>query len=156
MDTFRRFTYVGGGSNKFWEIFEPQQVDENQWAVMVRFGRIGQWGQEHTNVFSNKLAARNHYIRKVEEKQRKGYKETGQVSIKKNVVNYYPDYIQAPPKPKPCEHINLTRSGQIWRCSTCGSKVEFEKQSNEPRDSAETVEIVTKVRRFFNLSARQS
>ncbi len=150
--TKRRFTYVGGGSNKFWEIYEPFQND-GEWVVEVNFGRIGGWAQDHQNVFHYQHAATLHYLSKIDEKLRKGYKEAGKVEVKKNVANYT---AYAPPKPKPvpvCQHNALTRSGDKWTCTSCKKQVEFDK----PATQNMTMEIMTtKVKRFFNLSARQS
>jgi len=148
----RRFTCVGNGANKFWEIDEPKQVDQHQWAVTVKFGRIGSWGQERVHVENGKYAARSYYMDKIEEKDRKGYKEAGGVKVEKNVVTYQPTYISAP-KPLACKHDNLTRSGAKWKCGACKKEVDFGKDS-APVSSVE-FEVVTKVRRFFNLSGRQ-
>lgn len=145
----RKFTYVGGGSSKFWEIARPTLGPNNTWSVKVWFGRIGTWGQSHTNVFHSMYAANAHYQKKINEKIVKGYKETGQVEIKKSVVNYTPDYILPAAKPKACPHDNLTRNGSTWKCKTCGDKVEFEKSA-----PVEEFEVVAKVRRYFDLSGQ--
>lgn len=149
MDKFRRFTYISGSSRKFWEIAEPEEVSKDRWAVTVKFGRIGTWGQDHTNVFSSKWAARQHYINKISEKGKKGYKEAGQATVKQNVVNYTPDYLQPPPKVKQCIHNGLKRDGAKWKCSECGKVVEFDKAT-----PVAELEVVTTVRRYFNLGAR--
>jgi predicted DNA-binding WGR domain protein len=148
-DSPRRFTFIAASSRKFWEIKEPEQVENNRWAVTVTFGRIGTWGQDHTNVFSSKYAAREHYMRKIAEKEKKGYKETGKAQVKNNVVNYTPDYVQPAPKTKQCLHNGLVRAGTKWKCSECGKVVEFEKTA-----SVQELEVVATVRRYFNLSGR--
>jgi predicted DNA-binding WGR domain protein len=148
----RRFTCFGGGANKFWEIDEPKQVDDHQWAITVRFGRIGSWGQERVHVENGKYAIRTYYMDKIEEKRRKGYKEAGSVKVEKNVVTYQPTYVPAP-APQGCKHDNLTRSGAKWKCGACKKEVDFGKDS-APVSSVE-FEVVTKVRRFFALSRRE-
>lgn len=149
--TRRRFTFVGSGSNKFWEIDPPYNVN-GQWVVDVTFGRIGTGGQDHSNVFHSQGAAYQHYSKKVNEKLYKGYKEAGTAKVKNNVVTYNPTYIPVA-KPKPCSHDDLKRNGAKWKCSACGKQVEFEK-SAAPVSEIE-IEVVAKVRRFFNLSGRQ-
>lgn len=148
----RKFTCTRNGANKFWEIEEPVQVDENQWAVTVRFGRIGSWGQDRVHVESGKYAARAYYMDKIEEKEKKGYKDAGGVYVKKNVVTYQPSYIPVAAPPV-CKHDSLSRAGSKWKCSSCKKEVDFGKDS-APVSSVE-FEVVTKVRRFFNLSGRQ-
>lgn len=151
----RRFTYVGGGSNKFWEVYEPFQ-SQGEWVVEVRFGKTGAWGQEHQNVFHYQSAAIKHYNKKIAEKLAKGYKEQGTVAVKKNVADYTPKWEQAVKpvyKPPVCQHNDLTRTGDKWKCKACGKQVEFDK----PATDSLTIEVMeTKVRRFFNLSARQA
>jgi predicted DNA-binding WGR domain protein len=148
----RRFTYVGGGSNKFWEILPPFE-SEGQWVVEVRFGKTGGWGQEHQNVFHYQSAAISHYNKKISEKLAKGYKEQGTVSVsKKNVADYTPAFTVSPKKPE-CPHNSLTRTGDKWTCNACRKQVEFDK----PASQSLTVEVMeTKVRRFFNLSMRSA
>jgi DNA ligase-1 len=65
----RRFEFVGGGSDKFWEI----SVTGSQ--VSVRFGRNGTGGQAETKSFPDATAAHKHALKKIEEKVRKGYVE---------------------------------------------------------------------------------
>jgi predicted DNA-binding WGR domain protein len=65
----RRFEFVGGGSNKFWEI------THNGKAVMVRFGRNGAKGQELTKTFAEEAAARKHADKLIRAKTAKGYSE---------------------------------------------------------------------------------
>ena len=45
----RRFEFVGGSSAKFWEI-EIIGCD-----VLVRYGRLGSFGQSQTNLFPDPL-----------------------------------------------------------------------------------------------------
>jgi predicted DNA-binding WGR domain protein len=65
----RRFEFVGGGSNKFWEI------THNGKAVIVRFGRKGSQGQERTKTFAGKASAQKHADKLVQGKCGKGYIE---------------------------------------------------------------------------------
>ena len=67
--TKRRFEFVGGSSDKFWEI----AVNGNE--VVVRFGRNGTSGQAETKTFPDAAAANKHAEKKIAEKIRKGYTE---------------------------------------------------------------------------------
>jgi DNA ligase 1 len=66
----RRFEFVEGKSNKFWEI----AVKEAE--VTVRFGRIGTQGQTQVKKFADAAAAAKHAAMLIEEKTGKGYVET--------------------------------------------------------------------------------
>jgi DNA ligase-1 len=65
----RRFEFVEGNSNKFWEI----TCNANQ--VTVRYGRIGAAGQTNVKEFADPTAAANHAAKLIEEKTGKGYVE---------------------------------------------------------------------------------
>ncbi len=65
----RRFEFVGGGSDKFWE------VTQNGAQVIVCYGRNGAAGQIDTKSFSNSAAAQKHAEKKIAEKLAKGYSE---------------------------------------------------------------------------------
>ena len=65
----RRFEFVGGGSNKFWEI--SLEGD----AVTVRFGRIGSAGQSQKKVFADDAKAAAAARSLIREKTGKGYQE---------------------------------------------------------------------------------
>jgi predicted DNA-binding WGR domain protein len=65
----RRYEFVGGSSNKFWE----STVSDNQ--VVVRYGRNGTNGQTITKTFPNDQAAERHANRLVAQKLGKGYVE---------------------------------------------------------------------------------
>ena len=67
--TTRRFEFVEGSSDKFYEV----STNDNQ--VVIRFGRNGTNGQTETKTFSDATAASKHAQRKIEEKVRKGYVE---------------------------------------------------------------------------------
>ena len=67
--TKRRFEFVGGASDKFWEL----SIDGNE--VLVRFGRNGTNGQTSTKTFADADAARKHAEKLVREKLAKGYSE---------------------------------------------------------------------------------
>jgi DNA ligase-1 len=67
--TRRRFVFIGGGSDKFWEV----AVHGSE--VVVRFGRNGTNGQSETKTFGDVDAAAKHAAKKVAEKVRKGYVE---------------------------------------------------------------------------------
>ncbi len=67
--TRRRFEFVEGTSDKFYEL----STNDNQ--VVIRFGRNGTNGQAETKTFSDATAASKHAQRKIEEKVRKGYVE---------------------------------------------------------------------------------
>jgi predicted DNA-binding WGR domain protein len=68
--TPRRFTYVGGGSDKFWSIAV------NGTDVVVNFGRNGTAGQTNTKSFGDAAAAQKHADKLIHEKTGKGYVET--------------------------------------------------------------------------------
>ena len=68
----RRFEYVGGGSDKFWEI-EVRGTE-----VTVRFGRRGTNGQTQTKSFPHQAAAHEHADKLVQQKIAKGYEPVGQ------------------------------------------------------------------------------
>ena len=65
----RRFEFVGGGSQKFWEI----SVDGKSFTV--RYGRIGTRGQEQSKSYTDEAKARREADKLIQEKLRKGYVE---------------------------------------------------------------------------------
>ena len=67
----RRFEYVAGTSDKFWEIHVSGK------EVIVRFGRNGTNGQSSTKTFGNEAAATKHADKLVTEKTNKGYVKVG-------------------------------------------------------------------------------
>ncbi|HZQ50135.1 MAG TPA: DUF4253 domain-containing protein [Candidatus Dormibacteraeota bacterium] len=67
----RRFEYVGGTSNKFWEIGQSGS------QVTVRFGRIGTNGQTQVKDLDSWDAAAERVRKLVAEKLREGYEEVG-------------------------------------------------------------------------------
>lgn len=67
----RRFEFVEGSSDKFWEI-EIAGTD-----VTVTFGRRGTNGQTKTKSFPYEAAAKKHADKLIEEKTGKGYVEVG-------------------------------------------------------------------------------
>ncbi|MEU9132242.1 DUF4132 domain-containing protein [Kitasatospora sp. NPDC048540] len=67
----RRWEFVEGGSDKFWEAAVDGAV------VTVRYGRCGTDGREQSKEFPTAEGAQAHFARTVAEKERKGYRETG-------------------------------------------------------------------------------
>jgi DNA ligase-1 len=65
----RRFEFVEGKANKFWEVIVRGA------EVTVRYGRIGSQGQTNTKSFADEAAARQHADKLVAEKTGKGYQE---------------------------------------------------------------------------------
>lgn len=65
--TTKRYEFVGGGSDKFWEITTRGT------AVVVRFGRNGTQGQMTTRTFPDAAAARHHADKLIRQKTGKGY-----------------------------------------------------------------------------------
>jgi superfamily I DNA and/or RNA helicase/predicted DNA-binding WGR domain protein len=65
----RRFEFVGGSSQKFWEI----SLTENSFTV--RFGRIGTEGQSQTKSFADSAKAKVEAEKLIAEKIKKGYAE---------------------------------------------------------------------------------
>ena len=63
----RRFEFVGGSSDKFWEV----SVRRNE--ILVRFGRNGTNGQATTKTFVNNAAAEKHAEKMIRDKVGKGY-----------------------------------------------------------------------------------
>ncbi|WP_086823781.1 WGR and DUF4132 domain-containing protein [Allokutzneria sp. NRRL B-24872] len=68
----RRWEFVGGGSEKFWELERAGAT------VIVRFGRIGTNGQVKAKELASVEAARSHAEKLIAEKERKGYREAGE------------------------------------------------------------------------------
>ena len=67
--TSRRFEYVGGGSDKFWEVAIGGA------EVTVRYGRNGTEGQTVKKSFPDAAAAQKHVDKLIHEKTGKGYAE---------------------------------------------------------------------------------
>ncbi|HYO64467.1 MAG TPA: DUF4132 domain-containing protein [Archangium sp.] len=67
----RRFEFVEGSSQKFWEI-ELQGTE-----FTVRWGRIGTNGQTQQKSFANTAKAQAEHDKLIAEKQKKGYSEVG-------------------------------------------------------------------------------
>jgi DNA ligase-1 len=67
--TKRRFEFVSGSSDKFWEV----EVNGNE--VVVRYGRNGTSGQTETKTFADAATANKHAEKKIPEKVKKGYAE---------------------------------------------------------------------------------
>jgi predicted DNA-binding WGR domain protein len=67
--TRRRFEFVQGTSDKFWEI------DVQESSVTVRFGRNGTHGQASIKKFADTAKAENHAEKMIAEKLGKGYFE---------------------------------------------------------------------------------
>ena len=67
----RRFEFVGGSSQKFWEI----SISDNSFTV--RFGRIGTAGQSQTKTFADQEKAQREAEKLIAEKVKKGYAEQG-------------------------------------------------------------------------------
>jgi predicted DNA-binding WGR domain protein len=65
--SIRRFEFVGGASQKFWEISEAGN------SFTVRFGRIGTNGQSQTKTFADDATAKREAEHLVAEKMKKGY-----------------------------------------------------------------------------------
>ena len=70
----RRFEFVEGTSNKFWEI----SVEGD--SVTVRFGKVGTNGQSQTKTFASESEAKAQHDKQIAEKLKKGYVEVGAVA----------------------------------------------------------------------------
>jgi predicted DNA-binding WGR domain protein len=152
----RRYEFIGGASRKFWEIDEPQEID-GQYAVNVRFGRIGGWEQSRTHIEGTGYAANRYYQDKVSEKLNKGYERKG--PPKQTILKQAPAPIgmllpkAQPAKPAlPCQHSVISKKGATWECSSCKSIAEFGKSATPV--TIEQPEFEKKIRRFFDLSKR--
>lgn len=69
--TKRRFEFIEGSSDKFWEI------DLDGSSVTVRFGRNGTAGQSSVKHFADAAKAEKHAEKMIGEKLKKGYTEVG-------------------------------------------------------------------------------
>lgn len=69
----RRFEFVGGNSNKFWEV-EIAGSD-----VTVFYGRIGTDGQRQTKSLGDAASAARHADKLIASKLKKGYREVAVV-----------------------------------------------------------------------------
>lgn len=101
----RRFEYVGGGSDKFWEVTYPDEaVDRGCQTWTCRWGRRGTTGQEkHFPEASMTRAIRN-ALDKITEKRNKGYVEVGGLPVIRVPITQTVPYINprsGPRKPKP-------------------------------------------------------
>ena len=65
----RRFEFIGGSSDKFWEV----SVNGNE--VLIQFGRNGTNGQSSTKTFGDNIGAERHADKLIREKIGKGYVE---------------------------------------------------------------------------------
>ena len=65
----RRFEFIEGSSNKFWEI----DIDGS--TLRIRYGKIGSSGQEQEKSFPNNEKTAKEYAKLIHEKTNKGYKE---------------------------------------------------------------------------------
>jgi predicted DNA-binding WGR domain protein len=65
----RRFEYVGGGSDKYWEVRRAGT------RVTVHFGRHGTTGQTISKTFADQAATAKHVERLIRQKTGKGYVE---------------------------------------------------------------------------------
>ncbi|HLP77592.1 MAG TPA: WGR domain-containing protein, partial [Candidatus Paceibacterota bacterium] len=68
-NSVRHFEFVGGSSQKFWEI----SISDNSFTV--RFGRIGTAGQSQTKSFADQEKAQREAEKLIAEKVKKGYTE---------------------------------------------------------------------------------
>ena len=69
ISTKRRFEFVSGSSDKFWELSVGGK------EVVVRFGRNGTDGQSSTKTFADNASAEKHAQKVIRDKIAKGYKE---------------------------------------------------------------------------------
>jgi predicted DNA-binding WGR domain protein len=68
-NSVRHFEFVGGSSQKFWEI----SISDS--SVTVRFGRIGTAGQTQMKSFADQEKAQREAEKLIAEKVKKGYTE---------------------------------------------------------------------------------
>ncbi len=79
----RRFEYIAGGSNKFWEI----ESYNNSTTITTRWGRRGTKGQELVKSLPSLLAATTLVNKLIQEKIFKGYVElTGSPGERNNAA----------------------------------------------------------------------
>ena len=152
MNLYREFRFTSGTSNKTWIVHAPRPTTPTShaggivafWAVTCKWGRIGNNLQGITKYFSTKSDAENFVSDKVSEKLGKGYKEYLKPPVNLDVAfDKAKAYVAASAPPK-CEHNNLTRQQNGWKCINCQESVEFEKKAACPVTQLEAV-------RYFNL-----
>jgi predicted DNA-binding WGR domain protein len=98
----RRWEFVGGKSEKFWE------VGLDGTAVTSRYGRIGTNGQTTVKEFDSATKAESYLQRVIAEKEKKGYSE-----VAESPQSAIPETVQkAPEAPKDEETFELPGS---WR-----------------------------------------
>lgn len=77
----RSFKYVGGVSDKYWKISTPLKIDDNQYAIVRKWGRTGSKGQTQSRVFAYHSSAITFRDSKIAEKLREGYVENTRASV---------------------------------------------------------------------------
>ncbi len=73
--TKRRFEYIKGSSNKFYEITIASPRDTERWTVTTSWGRIGRVPTSRTQQFGSKTNATYYSSERAREKIKKGYQE---------------------------------------------------------------------------------
>jgi predicted DNA-binding WGR domain protein len=147
----RKFECTEGKSNKYWDIAKPYEIGKggsavsSEWIVRVRYGRIGTSGQTHSKVFPMSFQAHDYYDRKIIEKVAKGYVEHQGIKVAKPKAAVIKKTFDLDDVVAECEHSNLSRKGNSWKCWTCGHTVELMMEA-----SVGVVE--EKVKRFINLN----
>ena len=101
----RRFEYIGGGSEKFWEI------DRAGASVTVHFGRIGTAGQTQVKDLGTDQAAGAHVAKLIAEKVKKGYVENGSAPAPAGPKVAPPPAVVAPPL---AVHSEAERDEDTW------------------------------------------
>lgn len=71
----RRFHNTSPGHSKFWEHEAPWDMGNGTIAIVVRWGRIGSYGQSQTKQFGSTYSAQSFLLEKIQEKLDKGYYE---------------------------------------------------------------------------------
>ncbi len=100
----RRFELSEGTSNKFW------QVEREDAAVTVCFGRIGTSGQSQVKSFASATAAQAEMDKLIKEKTKKGYAEVAEVA---GAASPPPKPRPAAPKPVPAAAPTSVQSASI-------------------------------------------
>lgn len=106
----RRFEYIGGGSEKFWEIERAGA------SVTVHFGRIGTAGQTQVKDLGTDTAAGAHVAKLIAEKVKKGYVENGSAPAPAppRTPAAAPPAAEVDPDPTPAVAVAPERDEDTW------------------------------------------
>jgi len=91
----RRFEFVEGSSNKFW------QVQQQGASLLIQWGKIGTNGQAQTKEFAGDAQAGSEADKLIAEKKKKGYVEVAAAGGSSSTASPQPTSAKPAPEPKP-------------------------------------------------------